>query len=124
MLQVDIKGKRKSEGVCCFQPPDTRAAGTILYLQERTNRPAPSAEMGLAAQPQWLGPAGTGSSGPPPRALSSAGSFSPSDLRSIQITGKVLFKTEPLLLAKTLGFRSPEELPRVSGPSPPCRTGP
>lgn len=123
MLQVDIKGKRKPEGVCCFQPTDTQAAGTTLYLQERTNCPALSAEMGLAAQPPWLDPAGKGSGGPPPRAHYRWGkSSSPSDLHFIQITGKVLFKTEPLSLAKTLGLLSPEELPRVSSRSPPCLT--
>ena len=51
-LQVDVKGRRKSEGVCGFHPTDTQAAGTTLCLRERTNWPALSAEAGLAAQPR------------------------------------------------------------------------
>lgn len=34
-----------------------------------------------------------------------------SELHFIQITGKLLFKTEPLLLAKTLGLLSPDSYP-------------
>lgn len=34
-----------------------------------------------------------------------------SELHFIQITGKLLFKTEPLLLAKILGLLSPDSYP-------------
>lgn len=48
-----------------------------------------------------------------------------SDLHFIQITGKLPFKTEPLLLAKTLGFLSPDSYPKwlVSSPNSPGRPG-
>lgn len=61
-----MKGQRKSEGVCCFQAAATLAAGTTLYLQERTKGPALSAEMGFTAQPRGLDPPGTGSGRPDP----------------------------------------------------------
>lgn len=91
----------------------------------RTNWPALSAEMDLAARPRWREPAGRGGGGPRSQALSGCGkSSSPPDLHFIQITGKVLLKTEPLLLAKTLGLLGPEQLPQVSGRSPAGLTSP
>lgn len=109
MLQVYVKGKRKSEGVCCFHPTDTRAASTTPYVLERRNWPAPNGERGIAAQPPWWSLLEKEAMA----LIQSSGcekSSSPSDLHFIQITGKVLLKTEPLLLAKTLGLLSPEQL--------------
>lgn len=58
MLQVYVKGKRKS--VCCFHPTDIQVAGTALSWLGRMNWPA-QVERGPAAQPPGLQPMREGS---------------------------------------------------------------
>ena len=52
MLQVYVKGKRKSEGVSI--PLTSKQLVTTLYLLEGTSWPALSGERGCVAQPPWL----------------------------------------------------------------------